>query len=78
MQCDRSQQKTERGRERDTGRDSGSEKPRSISNQDNCHVPGAGFSLPSLALQPRIQIRALRKSHSLLKDLLCLVLLNST
>lgn len=24
----------------------GSETPRSISNQDNCHVPGAGFSLP--------------------------------
>lgn len=68
-----------REREREIqGRDLGSEKPRSISNQDNCHVPGAGFSLPSLALQPRIQIRALRKSHSLLKDLLCLIWLNST
>lgn len=45
MQCDRSQQKKEK-RERDTGRDLGSEEPRSISNQDNCHVPDAGFSLP--------------------------------
>lgn len=68
MQSDRSQQKTERGREIQGGI-SGSEKPRSISNQDNCHVPGAGFCLPSLALWPHIQIQALRKSHSSLKKL---------
>lgn len=77
MQCDRSQQKTERGREIQGGI-LGSEKPRSISNQDNCHVLGAGFSLPSFAVWPHIQIQALRKSHSLLKDLLCLNLLTSS
>lgn len=37
-------------RERYGGGILGSETPRSISNQDNCHVPGAGFSLPCFSL----------------------------
>lgn len=78
MQCDRSQQRKKRKREKDTGRDFTGEKPRSISNQDNCHVPGAGFSLSSLALWPHIQIQALKKPPFSLKDLLCLNLGNSS
>lgn len=53
MQCDRSQQKKKRKQEIQGGI-LGSEKPRSISNQDNCHVPGAGISLPSLAVRPHV------------------------
>lgn len=51
MQYDRSQQKKERKKEIQGGI-LGSEEPRSISNQDNCHVPVASFSVPSLALRP--------------------------
>lgn len=58
---DLSQKKKERERKIQGGI-LGSEKPRSISNQDNCHVPSAGFSLPSLALWPHIQIQSQKNS----------------
>lgn len=45
MQCDRSQQQKKKKEREIQGGILGSEKPRSISNQDNCHVPGAGISL---------------------------------
>lgn len=79
VQCDRSQQKkTKRGvwrEERMWARIWGPEKPRSISNQDNCHIPGAWLKLPLFGSAVTYQIEGQLKSPLWLKDLLSLNLI---
>lgn len=53
----------------------GPEKPRSISNQDNCHIPGAWLKLPLFGSAVTYQIEGQLKSPLWLKDLLSLNLI---